>query len=285
MSAPPVSNPYSTLRNLRAKVLATYEKRGLDIALKTLNSERVPPTMRAGVHAELIFYDRYRTDFALEPLLDAGSKADFTGNRPRRSIPINFDVTTNLDYKDIDEYVNCIQTRGRRYEIALVNLKTEEVTFFPLRFPICHECSRFSYYLIYLVPSTSTTYSTVGISDDQRVVRYCPWCDDGEEVRSYNYEVRSLSYAEEDMSSELDVDESARYSSAEIRDAIDADATSIIRFFRRLSRLELSGVAENHERMVGYKDNFETIGKLYWKHPLARKLDDEIDFHYGSWNE
>ncbi len=285
MTSASTPNPYSILRNLRAKVLATYEKRGIDIALRVLRNARIPPTMRAGVHGELLFYDQFRAKFRLEPLLDAGSKADFTGKRPRRSTMINFDVTTNIEYKDVDDYVNCVQIRGKRYEIALVNLKTEEITFFPLRFPICSDCNRFSYYLVYLVPPTTTTYSAANITDEQTIVRYCPWCADGEEIRSYNYEVHSLQATNEYLSSERDVGDSTMYSAKEIREVIDHDAASIIRFFRRLSRLELSGVAENEEKIVGYKDNFETVGKLYWKHPLAKKLDDEIDFYYGRWME
>jgi hypothetical protein len=143
-------------------VFATYEKHVFDIALEVLKRTSSERTVKAGIRAELIFYDKCRDKFGLEPLLDAGSKADFVGRRPKERRMTNFDVTTNTDYKDIDRYVDCIRTRGKKYVITLVNLRSEEITFFPLRFPICQDCNRFSHYLLYLVPHSTTNPSAAG---------------------------------------------------------------------------------------------------------------------------
>ena len=275
---PKEEHPATALRELRAFVFATYEKHGIDQAFGILKAKNQPRTVQAAVSAELVFYDKFRKEFQLEPLLDAGSKADFTGLKPRSRSMTNFDVTTNLSYKDIDLYVDCVKSRGKTYEIALVDLKSEEVTFFPLRFPICRQCNKFSHYVLYLLPSSTTTYSIAHISDQQDIIQFCPHCDEVSEIDTYDYLIHSIAATQESMA----MDEEPQ---SEITKAVNESATTTERFFRNLSQLILSGIAENEE-VQGYRGELiERHGKLMWKHPLARSLPETMDYHYAPWSD
>jgi hypothetical protein len=70
----------------------------LDAAAKILDESALNQRLVCGTRGELIFYDRCRKQYSLEPLLDAGAKADFTGLRPSDHVMTNFDVTTNISY-------------------------------------------------------------------------------------------------------------------------------------------------------------------------------------------
>lgn len=110
--------------------------------------KKITPNLKAGLKGEIIFYDLYKDELKLDALLDAGVKADFMGIQNCK--PVNYDVTTNLKYKDIENYREAMQRKNKLYSIALVNLKSEEVEFFPLKFPICPTCNFFSHYILYI---------------------------------------------------------------------------------------------------------------------------------------
>jgi len=121
-------HPAEIYHTQRRRVFGIYEKHGFDRALEYIKNSNLLPHVKAGLKGEIIFYDRRKRELKLEPLLDVGVKADFTGIRNKKMV--NFDVTTNPDYKDIDDYVDLIQKRGKMYAIALVNPKTEEIVLF-----------------------------------------------------------------------------------------------------------------------------------------------------------
>jgi hypothetical protein len=284
-------HPANLLRDLRAYVFATYERYGLGSAMSILDKSDLDKRLVVGTRGELIFYDSYKDDYGLEPLLDAGAKADFTGLKTNGRTMTNFDVTTNINYKNIDDYVDSIQSRGKKYEIALVDIDSNEIELFPLRFPICHNCNRFAYYVLYLVPGSTTNYQIAGVSDEQAIWKYCPHCDDSREIASYEYEVGSLSTLEDALYDDYygyqdgyDPDEIPQDSSRDddIRDAVGEEANSMRKFFKGLSHLELSAIAENYDP-VG-SDGRSTLGRIYWKRPLAR-LTDSVGFYYGPWTE
>ena len=89
--------------DFRKRMFAIYERYGLDKALQLLKSSTIPHTSKAGLQGELLFYNKYRNEFGLEALLDTGVKADFMGRKDNNQL-VNFDVTTNTDYKDIHSY-------------------------------------------------------------------------------------------------------------------------------------------------------------------------------------
>lgn len=270
-------NPINAYHEKRRLVFATYNKRGYDDAMEIVIRCK-SPQWKSGLAAEILVYDKFRRRMKLQPLLDAGDKADLTGKMGRRMA--NFDVTTNLKFKDIDEYAEISQDRGILYCIALANLKTEDVEFIPLRFPYCQECKMFAHHILYLVPSASETFAAGGISDDQRVIRYCPSCLEVKEEVDFNYHVPSVASAMDFLKDRVD----AGYPPKEVSDQLKRDFVSTVEFFECESNLLLSALAENGY-VVTHPQSGDGYyaGEVHWKHPLAKTLDETIDVHYGPW--
>src|SRR5260370_5145680 len=100
-------HPATVWNLIRHHGFSILEKTGdLERAVGALSDYSLPPklqrTLGAGLKAELIFFLKKQKTLQLEVLLDACARADFMGIR--RGRPVNIDVTTNLDYKDIDRY-------------------------------------------------------------------------------------------------------------------------------------------------------------------------------------
>jgi hypothetical protein len=267
---------------LRRMVFGVYEKYGYDRALETIKNLKTIPPFKAGLTAEIIFYEKNRAGLGLEPLLDVGVKADFTGLD--RSIPTNFDVTTNLDYKEIDDYVKVIQERKKRYEVVVVNTKSEEIVRYPLLFPICDSCGKFSHHILYLRPSTNETNASNGVTDEQSIVKYCSHCKSFKEEQTHDYLVESISHNLGEFSADKDEDEDQE--AYEKRELEFAQGTSIpvVKFFEKRSTLLISALAENQ-----FTDTYPYDGSgyyqagLHWAHPLARDLRGQLPFFYGEW--
>lgn len=274
-------HPAEIYHSQRRLVFGIYEKHGFDRALEYIKNSKLWNQTKAGLKGEVIFYEQWKEELKLEPLLDVGVKADFTGIRNKEMV--NFDVATNLDYKNIDDYVELTQERGKMYEIALVNLQTEEIILFPLRFPICPQCGKFSHYILYLEPPSTEMYRINNISDTQTVVQYCPKCKHFEEGMVENFEVYSLLYEIEEMTREIDVDESPMYSPKEVEKHHLHSSISTVQFFERTTDLLISGLAENHYVMTSHDGDGYWDGLVHWKHPLAKTLSEHLGIYYGQW--
>ncbi|MCK4736535.1 MAG: hypothetical protein KAT65_29045 [Methanophagales archaeon] len=207
-------------------------------------------------------------------------KADFTGLK--NSVPTNFDITTNIDYKNINEYVNCIQKRGKKYEIVLVDLKKQNTEFFPLRFPICRNCGMFSHYVLYLLPPTTEFYYSSNISDVQKIILYCPHCDEDKELEALSFEIPSLFPMAKEVEEEQKYPET-RNNSFNFNKFLEQESIPIVRFMEKETRKLISALAENEYVFTGSDGEGYWQGHLHWKHPLAGDLGDAISVYYGSW--
>src|SRR5437773_827655 len=92
-------HPASICNAIRHHSFSILEKTGdMEKALRALSDYSLPPrlqrTFRAGLKAELIFFLENQTALQLEPLLDAGVKADFSGFRVGK--PVSIDVPANV---------------------------------------------------------------------------------------------------------------------------------------------------------------------------------------------
>jgi len=224
----------------------------------------------------LVYY-KYRYPLKLEPLLDAGVKADFAGMRGKRMI--NFDVTTNLDYKDIDKYAELVQKRRREYEIVLVDLKNEEVEFMPLRFPICPHCGEFSHYVVFMSRPSSDVFWHA--STGQVLVRYCPSCDDYNDVDYYNYEISSILLLLEEKISQQRHPETAD-PDFELEKHLKKQSIRVVQLFETQTRKMLSALYEGDYIVTDPRDGDGYQGsRLLWAHPLSKRyVDDVSDFSY-----
>lgn len=268
---------------VRRHLFGVYEKYGdLDRAFEILDDRyrELHPNQKAGLKGELLFYHEYKDSFRLETLLDVGVKADFTGLK--NSVPTNFDVTTNMDYKKINDYVNCIQKRGKKYEIVLVDLKKQNIEFFPLRFPICKNCGMFSHYVLYLLPPTTEFYHYCGISDVQKIILYCSHCDEDKELEALSFEIPSLFPMAKEIKEKQKYPE-ARNNSFNFNKFLEQESIPIVRFMEKETQKLISALAENEYIFTGSDGEEYWQGHLHWKHPLVKDLGEAIPVYYGSW--
>jgi hypothetical protein len=271
-------HPAVFFNKVRHHMFSVYEKvLDFDIALEVLDKYKIITPWKEGLKAELIFYDRFYSTLKLDPLLDAGVKADFSGVRNKKMV--NFDVTTNLEYKDIDKYADVAQRKGKQYEIALVNTKSEEIQFFPLRFPICRECGLFSHYvLFYSRPSRDVTWS---LSTSQALILHCPHCWEFRIVEEYSYYIPSilvtlkdqlsLQSPEENLNPDFDADK-----------FIMSESISAVQSFESETRKLISAFSEGDYIITDPRDADGYFGgRIFWVHPLAERFfGDVIDIDY-----
>jgi hypothetical protein len=275
-------HPANLYNKARHHVFSVYEKSNdLDKALEVITNYHLITPHKCGLKAELIVYDAYYQELKLDPLLDAGVKADFSGTRKGR--PINIDVTTNLKYKDINNYVNAIQKKSKQYEIALVNLKTEDVGFFPLRFPICKKCGTFAHYILFF--SRPSNEMTSFFSTSQAIIEHCPNCMEFKIKKEYSYQIPSVKVSLEEWADQFGNDPFERKSQRIVIDVdeyIRKEWIGTILSFEHESRKLLSAFAEGDYIVTNPRDGDGFFGgTVYWTHPLAEKyIDDTIDYDY-----
>jgi hypothetical protein len=271
-------HPASLFNKVRHHVFSVYEKtHDLDRSLEVLEKCRLIRPSKYGLKAELLFYDKYYKELKLDPLLDAGVKADFSGVRDKRIV--NIDVTTNLQYKDINKYVDVVQRKNKRYEIALVNLESEEVEFFPLRFPICPDCGKFSHYVLFM--SRSSNDMTWSMSTSQALIRHCPSCYEFEIIKEYSYYVPSIMVELQEIDG-LQASEENRDPKFDLVKHLTKESIPIVQSYESESQKLISALSEGDYIITDPRDGDGYYGgRILWAHPLAtRFFGDTIDYDY-----
>jgi len=271
-------HPAILFNKARHHVFSVYEKTGdLDKALSIIDQYPLIRPSKYGLRAELLFYDKFCNELKLEPLLDAGIKADFSGLRNKQAV--NFDVTTNLQYKDINKYVDIVQKKKKRYEIALVNLKSEEVEFLPLRFPVCPECGLFSHYVLFLSRPPSDVFWSSSMS--QAIIRYCPQCETFDVLKEYDYAISSILLTMKEVAGDK-MDPEIGDPSFDLDNFIMGETIPLVQSFESESQKMLSALAEGDYIITDPRDADGYYGgRVLWTHPLSsRYLGDTIDYDY-----
>lgn len=269
-------HPAALFNKVRHHMFSIYEKtHDFDKSLEVLKRYPLVKPAKHGLKAELLFYDKFYTKLKLDPLLDAGVKADFSGTRNRK--PVNFDVTTNLQYKDINKYANVVQKKRKRYELALVNLKSEDVEFFPLRFPICPKCGLFSHYVLFM--SRPSSEMTSFFSTGQALIRHCPKCFEFDIVEEYSYQIPSIFVELEDVYEMYEVTRDLKFDPDNF---IKTESISIVQSFESESRKLISAFSEGDYIITDRRDASGYYGgRILWAHPLAeRYFGDIIEYDY-----
>ena len=230
---------------------------------------------RSGLDAELSFYHQYLEEYQLEPLLDAGVKADFGGLKDGKLT--NFDVTSNLDCKTIEEYTEVRDKRSREYEIAL--WKDNQITFFPLKFPKCRTCGGVAHNILYLGDSNSKVYWNY--STGQVVLQYCENCGDYTRVDTHYEIVNSIKNMQKTMYENL----GNRYTKLDIEKSIINRSIELLNYFEHISENLFSAICEIESNYDSALDEEFISGKVYWKHPLAENVIENVieeDYSYAN---
>ena len=161
-----------------------------------------------GLIAELMFYERYRSDFCLTVAGDMGEHADFAGMYGTQ--PARFDVTTNISFKNFCIY-EPYMGQGPIYKIALLDQGNFEVIdVFDLAFPNCNYCGG---YLIPAIVLLNQNYNRRGeplMSNDQLSIEVCTGCKEHTEtLRHTHYGLFSPSECYDAFGDDYDLAEKA----------------------------------------------------------------------------
>ena len=275
-SLPLEIHPATQYNVIRHHVFAVFERlHDIDRALAVVSQYEMPKHLfrkwYAGLKAELIVYEEERDRLSLSPGLDAGVKADFSGIRNGAAVYI--DVTTNLDYKSLNDYYDVIRRGNRRYEIALVDTNRESIEFIPLRFPLCPICGQFAHYVLMMDRPESGAYFFA--SESQDLVRCCVYCGTMVPVSNFDYLVDSPLYS---LTTALE-DEETLPQNFDQTTFLQSESVPVVTFFEKVSGLMLSGLTDEETIFDPRNDEEEIAAKLIWKHPLAEEfLDDYLEY-------
>lgn len=160
-------------RRLKSKFLATARKHGYNKAYYWLEAERdkgdIGPQVYHGLLGELIFNQEKQGEFKLLPTLDCGDHVDFTGKYNNEDA--RFDVTTNIDYKKLEDY-EPFQKQGAQYYIALIDTNRRRVDrIVNINFPFCPHCNG---RLVNVAHIGNTEFTNGGSpTQTQRVIKVC----------------------------------------------------------------------------------------------------------------
>lgn len=157
-------------------------QKALDTAKINNNILKLTPYHYKGLRGEILFFAKYYESLNLDPLVEIGDvHADFRSQVTNRY----YDVTTNIDYKNIDDY---IRNDSKECMIAFVNVDSEEVELIPTVFPMCPECGDALHYVYSM--DIEGPGELLGIDyPSQDLYNYCQQCDYYEEVSNSFYHI------------------------------------------------------------------------------------------------
>lgn len=273
------ANPAAIYNEKRRIVLAGFLKNPHE-ARKWLDNYKADlgPRGYAGLKAELDFFERYEKELSLRPALDAGESADFSGNIDGQMV--SFDVTTNIDYKNLAKY-EPMQARGWRYKIAVFDGKTFEIV--DINFPFCDDCKTGR--VLSTAMLLDENFSADGDSlwsNDQLCVTVCSGCqavnvaDRATTPFLYGYDhwYRTLNEANNEA-------EELRAPTLDIEEEILDYSLSVLRYLRNQWGTYLVGAGSRQ-----YKITNPTDADGYWTYqlPYIAPLAKEYLLTEYEWN-
>lgn len=188
----------------RRIIFSTYHGNGRDLAFQYLEGYRnaLGPAGYSGLRAEIEFYDKFRNEFNLTVAGDVGEHADFAGLYGRQ--PVRFDVTTNLNSKELKTYEKFI-CDGFDYKIALFDQRNWEIIdVLELSFPKCNTCGDSFLFPLALLKSGNFNHRGDPLwHNDQEIIELCPRCGHiNHKSDIYNTTIRSSSEVWSDIPDE-----------------------------------------------------------------------------------
>jgi hypothetical protein len=137
-----------------------------------------------GIKAELRFYERHAREFKLTVAGDMGEHADFSGTYGTE--PVRFDVTTNIDIKNFEDY-EPYMGNGPQYKIALLNQDSFDVVdVLDLAFKRC-SCGGYLIPCVVLLGENFNRHGESQWSNDQLLVETCTGCSEIVEKDRYTH--------------------------------------------------------------------------------------------------
>lgn len=222
----------------RRIVFCTYHGKGRDLALQYLEGYRnvLGAAGYTGLRAEIEFYDKFKKEFNLTVAGDMGEHADFAGLYGRQ--PVRFDVTTNLNSKELKTYERFI-CDGFDYKIALLDQSNWEIMdVLELSFPKCNDCGdSFLFPLALLKPGNFNRNGDPLWHNDQAIMEICPCCGNtNHKTNIYNTTIRASSEVWDDIPDDYSDEEKEQMHLDELKNSV--------KYLSKLTICNLVGLVE-----------------------------------------
>ncbi|WP_321431119.1 DUF4365 domain-containing protein [uncultured Methanolobus sp.] len=212
---------------------------------------------------QIIFYAKKHDLFELKLDDKLGDKpADFYSPNTNRY----FDILTNPDYADIEDYLRC---DSKEYKIAYVDTKSEEIEIIPTVFPTCPKCGG-CLHSIFFLDNQYDNEIDIGFSYTQQdLVSLCIECGTSKIVDTVNYYINGPDfYPEYDF----------RYQDPNgFKEFSQKIWTRIGNFARKEFNVFISAVTCLEEEMWLAKDDFITVENPKWIHPILQLNSQNIN--------
>lgn len=164
--------------NTRRIIFSTIHdpKKGFDAAFDYMERTyrtKLSHNSYTGLMAEIQFYKNYKDAYSLTVSADVGDHTDFSGNLDGK--PTRFDVTTNTDFKDFEDYEPYMGS-GIEYKIAHYDHSTFSlVDILDLRFEKC-SCGGYLFPFILMKTENTNRKNEPCGSNDQVLIKICNTC-------------------------------------------------------------------------------------------------------------
>lgn len=266
-----MENSASIYNQIRHHVFSTYNKYDLDIAYACLFKYEDKLGLKAitGLVAELEFYHRYKKELTLDLSLDAGNKCDFIGNIEGEN-NCRIDVTTNIDFKQLDEYEPIQKKEDRLYKIVIVDKDNGEIKdIVDLNFPFSQNGGRLFDIAIF-EPQDFTFHGAPRNNPWQRIITV----DSNNPALFVTNEEIMTDWYLPDIQSELSDMYAAEVTNLE--EKLELYLVDTAKLLSKSTNRNIVACGQLVKKNNGQTDEEEVYTKLYWRHPVVTSHLDEV---------
>lgn len=266
-----MQNSASYFNQVRHHVFSTYNKYGAEKAYDCLYGYKphmLYPTW-IGLKAELDFYIHHKDEYTLDISADCGNKCDFIGNIEGLN-GCRIDVTTNLDFKKLEDYEPIQKKDQRMYKIVIMDKDNGEIKdIVDLNFAFSKSGGRLMDIALFM-PQDYNSHGEPRNNPWQRILTV-----DTYDPATFNKEVDMVTdWYLPDIRTELD----GLYE-AEIPEPESQLQSYLIDAAKLLSKttgrnIVACGQLVGRFNSVTEEDDYFT--QLYWRHPVVENYLDEV---------
>lgn len=272
-----MEHPAKVYNAIKEELFSIYNGKGTAEAFRFLNSKTnaLPVSAWIGLKAEMQFYDKYKGQFMLDPLLDFGIKADFTGNFygcPNCRI----DVTTNIEYKRLADYFPIQKKDGRKYKIAIMDHKKGElIDVVDLNFPYDDQLKGWWFDLALFMPADVDKDGCSKYNYYQQIVSFNSACPDV----SFKLKELLTDWYIPDIHTEMQDMWDAHEDDEEYEIKVDLkrELADTAKFIQKVTGHQIVACAQRNYQIYDPRDgDGDYITQIYWRHPVVMDELDEI---------
>lgn len=278
-----MKNDAASYNAIKAEAFSIYNKDPMSNVLSFLasNIKELKPTGYVGLKAEILFYNRYKKEFLLDPVWDYGIHADFSGNIDGCN-NCRIDVTTNIDFKKLSTYDPIQRKDDRMYKIAVVDPKTGELLkIVDLNFPFDARREGRLFDVALFMPAETNRHGECLYNYYQNIITlnsaYPEW--DFKLVKQqmdwYIPDIKTMLGDIADAYEDAPDDDEK----IDVYEELRNELADTVKFLRKVTNRYIVACGQRKYKITDPRDgDGEYVTHLYWKHPLiADMLPDDID--------